>query len=249
MRTGLTWAVAVAISLLVFTTPTMATWSITAVDFETKQVGVAGASCTFNVQGIAEFVPGKGVLVVQAMSSKDARTLGFELMDQGKSAEEILAAMRDPKFDPEKQQYAVVLLDPEQKPSTYSGKQTSGWSGAVTAPGVVVAGNILASKKVVDDALAAFKKSSKKDLKRRLLAALVAGADAGGDKRCADQRARSAFIGVFNEGDRQRRPYFFFMVYGAEEGGENAVERIEKEVELFLKRGVDPSSARLSIVP
>lgn len=37
-----------------------ATWSVTAVDSKTKEVGIAGASCTDFVYGIAGVAPGRG---------------------------------------------------------------------------------------------------------------------------------------------------------------------------------------------
>lgn len=56
----------------------MATWSITAVDPKTKQVGIVGASCTDSVYGIAGIAPGKGVIAAQAMSNMQAKSLGGE---------------------------------------------------------------------------------------------------------------------------------------------------------------------------
>jgi len=54
---------------------------------------------------------------------------------------------------------------------------------------------------VVEAALAAFEASSG-DLPERLLAALVAGADEGGDSRCGEQTANSAALIVAQPGDQ-----------------------------------------------
>ncbi|MGH9941700.1 MAG: DUF1028 domain-containing protein, partial [Pyrinomonadaceae bacterium] len=48
------------IILLLSATVSHATWSIVAVDPRTKEVGIAGASCTDFVFGIAGLAPGKG---------------------------------------------------------------------------------------------------------------------------------------------------------------------------------------------
>ncbi|MEO8402983.1 MAG: hypothetical protein ABI480_00250 [Chitinophagaceae bacterium] len=41
-------------------------WSIIVVDPKTKQIGIAGASCTQGVYGIGAIYPGEGAVVVQA---------------------------------------------------------------------------------------------------------------------------------------------------------------------------------------
>ena len=43
-----------------------ATWSIAALNDETRTIAVAGASCSYMVYGIATVAPGEGVVVVQA---------------------------------------------------------------------------------------------------------------------------------------------------------------------------------------
>jgi hypothetical protein len=78
------------------------TWSIAAVDFETGQIGVAGASCTFNVQGIGQVIPEKGAVIVQGMSSDEAMERAMELLQEDTNLEQILSEIRDSKFDPEK---------------------------------------------------------------------------------------------------------------------------------------------------
>ena len=105
----------VIVQLILLTLATMivsnanATWSIIAVDRETGEIGIAGASCTFDVQGIASIVPGKGAIVVQAASSYFARMKGVQLMRNDASANEILDAMNNDEFEPEKQQYIQTL--------------------------------------------------------------------------------------------------------------------------------------------
>jgi uncharacterized Ntn-hydrolase superfamily protein len=120
------------------TQPEYGTWSIAAVDRETGQVGLAGASCTSNVQGIGTIVPGVGVVIVQGMSNRDARALGVE------------------RFAPQEQQYAVVVLDAERAPASFIGETTDGWHGSASADGVTVQGNCLVGEAVVERTLATF---------------------------------------------------------------------------------------------
>ncbi len=129
------------------------TWSIAAVDRSTGEVGIAGASCTYNVQGIGEVIPGIGVVVVQGMSSDEAREHGIKQLGDGASPSQVVAAMCDQRFDPANQQYAVVSLRPDHPAATFSGKLTDSWRGSATGDGVSVQGNSLVSEEVVKKAL------------------------------------------------------------------------------------------------
>jgi hypothetical protein len=238
-----------AVLLLVAVIPISATWSIIAVDRTTGQIGAAGASCTRNVQGIAAIVPGKGAVVVQAMSSNPARERGVALLREGATPEQILAAMRDPGFDPENQQYAVLIESPEHPPVTYSGERTTEWRGALTGDGVAVQGNILVGEQVLTAALQAFRAEPDKPLAERLAAALAAGAEAGGDRRCGEQRATSAFVTVYRPDDADGAPFLHLGVYGIGRGGEPAVARLVKELERLGPEALRQRSTRAYIIP
>jgi uncharacterized Ntn-hydrolase superfamily protein len=226
------------------------TWSIAAVDRETGQVGIAGASCTSNVQGIGTIVPGVGAVIVQAMSNKEARAFGLERLRAGETPEAIVEAMKDARFDPQDQQYAVVVLDAEQQPANFTGAATDGWHGAAAANGVTVQGNCLVSEEVVQRTLATFQ-STKGCLTEKLVRALAAGADAGGDKRCGEQRATSAFVTVYDSvpDTPDALPYFNIQIFGVEKGGAPAVALLVKHFDALFPLCKDMRTTRLSIDP
>lgn len=216
----------------------MATWSITAVDSQTKEVGIAGASCTDFVYGIAGVAPGKGVITAQAMSNMKAKSLGEKMLLEGASPQEVLAAITDPAFDPDfsLQQYGIVALGFEDKSVAYTGTRTPGWNGGLRGTGVTVQGNILTDAKVVSNALAAFQKAAKNkkmNLADRLMAALEAGTRGnGGDRRCGEQRARSAFIVVERStatADGKTPPYLLINITGQEAGKTNPLALLRKK--------------------
>ena len=89
---------------------TFATWSIIVIDPKTKEIGIAGASCTRSVYGIGSIVPGKGAIVVQAMSNGMARLDGFKMIMKEVSPAEILEKLKHPKYNPEEQQYAILFI-------------------------------------------------------------------------------------------------------------------------------------------
>lgn len=211
-----------------------ATWSIIAVDRVTGEIGIAGASCTFDVQGIASIVPGKGAIVVQAASSYFARIKGVELMDGNATPEQIMAAMRDEQFEPEKQQYGVISLDGETVPLVYSGTLIKDWNGSKTEHDVAVLGNILVGDGIVVNAFDSFNSNRQQSLSDRLMLALSAGEQAGGDNRCGSQYARSAFISVYNPKDGAISK---LSVHGIEPGGQPAVGLLRKQFDQLKKQG------------
>ena len=185
-------------TLLFSSLPCRATWSIIVADEKTKMIGIAGASCTANVHGIGLIMPGKGAVVVQAMSNGVARLRGFQMIMDNIPAISIIQKLREPEFNPEYQQYAVLCLYDNNQPQTYTGSNNYGYAGVLTAPGISVQGNTLTGPEVIKAAFDAALKAKKDSLplEEILMKALEAGANAGGDKRCGERRASSAFLTV-----------------------------------------------------
>lgn len=213
-------------------TNSYATWSIIAVDHATGEIGIAGASCTFDVQGIASIVPKKGAIIVQAASSYFARMKGVELMMIDASTQQILEAMRHKDFDPEHQQYGVIALDSNAMPLIYSGTLIKDWYGGKVGNDFAVLGNILVSENVIENAYEAFNNSRDKSLAERLMLALKAGEEAGGDKRCGSQYAASAFISVYSP---KNGAILKLSVYGIDKGGQPAVTLLAEQFEYWKK--------------
>ncbi|WP_138990510.1 DUF1028 domain-containing protein [Larkinella sp. C7] len=210
-----------------------ATWSIIIVDTKTGEIGIAGASCSYNCYGIGRIIPGKGAVIVQAMSNNDARKKGLEMLKANASPEQIIKALRDPEFDPEEQQYAVVSLNYLNDSRTYTGAATHTYHGSLTARGVSVQGNTLTNEDELQVILNVVLKGQKDALRidEILMLALVAGSEAGGDKRCGQQRATSAFIMVAKPTDKPRKPYLELQFFGQKRGGMNAVMLLKGKYE------------------
>lgn len=224
-KTGITLLIILS---TLFSTHCYATWSIIAVDRKTGEIGIVGASCTFDVSGIASIIPGKGAIVVQAASNYFARMKGVELMESGSTLEEILKAMKNDEFQPERQQYGIILLDTNTKPLVYSGSEIKEWNGEKLGDDFSVMGNILPGEQVILNAYKAFNENRDKSLATRLMLALKAGEVSGGDKRCGSQYARSAFISVYNPKDGA---ILKLSVHGIEKGGKPAVSLLNQQFE------------------
>jgi uncharacterized Ntn-hydrolase superfamily protein len=176
---------------LFFPSIVLATWSIGAVNPESGAVGIAGASCTYSVWGIAGIAPGKGVIAAQAMSNKKARNLGVRMLIEGSSPSEILIAITDYEFDPSfsTQQYGIVALGYENESRGFTGESVSNYKEDVQGYGASVQGNILVNMDVIIETMKAFENSLKNDqlsFADSLMAALEAGSTAGGDRRCGN---------------------------------------------------------------
>ncbi len=218
-----------------------ATWSLVAVDEETGEVGVAVASCVgFEVTVVPVLVPGVGAAASQAAISELSGTRLVESIAEGATAVATVETVVGLDDAPESRQFGVVVL----------GDGGAGWSGSENsdvaldrrnADGTLsVQGNILVADDVVTEAIAAFE-AADGQLADRLVAGLIAGADAGGDSRCGVQTATAAALIVARPGDLNYAftdavfvgvdpqteivPSVFLSVL-VEEGGDRAPDRL-----------------------
>jgi uncharacterized Ntn-hydrolase superfamily protein len=190
----------------IFSVSAHATWSIVAVDPETGEVGLGAATCSLGVHFIADAVPGTGVVVAQAATSFKGRNQARDWMKEGIGANEILNRLSDPTFydgwfDPDFDdlQYGVATLSDGSQVGFTGGDNLIPWFGGTTGATYSVQGNILRGKNVVIATASAFEKredgNCRLTIGERLLRALEAGRDAGGDKRCpAGRPAHSAIL-------------------------------------------------------
>ncbi len=200
----------------------LATWSIVAVDPDTHEVGVAVASCVSGVSITPILVPGKGAFIAQAMSNLKSKDVAAKLIADGASADEVLSRVVDPAFDPEgrlinfrlfgsnSRQYAVATLSGDRRTASFTGRSVKSWCGSAHDDAVSVQGNILRSGDTVAAALKAFETRPAgcvPTLADRLMSALLAGAAAGGDRRCTREWvAHSAYLAVAQPGDSPGKP-------------------------------------------
>ena len=208
-----------------------ATWSITAVDPATEEVGITGATCGPFVWGIAAVVPGQGAVAAQYDTWGKGRDEAARLLEQGQTPEEVLAAVTDAGFDSDAswRQYGVVSLD--AVPAQFTGDDVELPALTVAGDTFSAQGNTLADEQVVQAAHDSFRDGADLDLAERLLQALEAGAAEGGDNRCdPDHGAKSAFLFVADPGDDPKSPRVEHKVSSAF-NGDPAVERLRADFE------------------
>src|SRR4051812_9027009 len=158
------------------------TWSIFARDEETGALGVAAATRFFAVGARVPFVaPGVAAIATQALVNPYYGIDGLQLARQGRAPVEVLAMLTSQ--DPGSAHRQVHIVDSLGRPAAHTGELCLEWSGHRIEDNVSVAGNMLASERVVSEALENYRAGARLPFPRRLISAMRAGEAAGGDRR------------------------------------------------------------------
>lgn len=157
------------------------TFSIVGFDPEEKEWGIAVQSKFLGVGAVVPWAKaGAGAVATQSYANTSFGPEGLRLMEEGRSAEEALHALL--AQDPGREQRQVGFIDANGNAATFTGSECYDWAGGVTGPHFAAQGNILVDENTVKDMEAIFQQTEG-SLAVRLLAALQAGQDAGGDSR------------------------------------------------------------------
>lgn len=170
-----------------------ATFSIVGVDRRTGQLGAALAS---KLPCVGSFCPvvreGLAAVVTQAWTNPYLPARLLERLETGEPPEAALKAVMAAEVEAELRQIAVI--DIGGRAAAFSGAEVEPVFGQRCGDGCVVLGNMLPDLGVLDAMTNAFEDQAD-SLAVRLLAALTAGAEAGGDVR----GVRSAALLVMGE--------------------------------------------------
>lgn len=170
------------------------TFSIVARDPQTGDLGVAVASKFLAVGAVVPHArAGVGAVATQALANVRYGPDGLALMAGGLTAEAALRRLADEDEGGAHRQAGFV--DAAGGAFTYTGGACLPWAGGRVGDGVAVQGNILTGADVVDAMLDAYHASAEA-FPERLLAALRAGDERGGDRR----GRQSAALLVVREG-------------------------------------------------
>ncbi|MBB5377249.1 putative Ntn-hydrolase superfamily protein [Deinococcus metalli] len=158
------------------------TFSIAARDPDTGDVGVAVASKFLAVGALVPWArAGAGAVATQSYVNPTFGPVGLERLAAGHAAPDVSAQFQ--RDDPGIAQRQFGIVDAFGRSATFTGPGCHAWAGGVALPDVAIQGNILTGPEVVDAMLAAWHAGAGLSLPARLLGALRAGDDAGGDRR------------------------------------------------------------------
>jgi uncharacterized Ntn-hydrolase superfamily protein len=145
------------------------------------QWGVAVAS---KFLGVGALVPAArwevGAIATQAWANLAYRPDGMALLAEGRSAADVVEALTGKDAMRDHRQLGVV--DRYGESATWTGSECNAWAGDRSGPGYAAQGNILTGPEVLEAVATTFEQTAG-PLAERLLAALLAGDRAGGDRR------------------------------------------------------------------
>ena len=157
------------------------TFSIVARCPTTLALGVCVSTAVPAVGSVVPHVEAKvGAIATQGQTNIFYGINGLKLMKMGFSPQTALDAML--KEDSKREKRQVAIIDKDGRTAAFTGKETLEWKGHLVGEDYVVAGNMLVGAQVIE-AMAHTFENSKGDLAERLLKALEAGQEAGGDRR------------------------------------------------------------------
>lgn len=155
------------------------TFSITAFDQTTGQVGVAITTSSICVGARCPWVrAGVGAVATQNVTLPSLAPDILEFMAQGQSPQDALGTVM--AADPHQEYRQVCVVDTHGNTAVFSGSQSLGINGDAMGRNCVAGGNLLANDKIPKVLVSAFENSTG-HLANRLLTALQAGMDAGGE--------------------------------------------------------------------
>lgn len=205
------------------------------------QVGIGIATYSICVGLYCNGLRGNtGATMSQAFVNQDNNPLALRLLALGYSPEHVLDELKANDSSHAFRQIAVI--DRMGRIAAYSGPKNRGWAGHVTGDGYVAMGNVLAGKPVVD-AMAA-EGATDLSFERRLLAAIEAGRDAGGQVgNDGHLPERSAAVMVYGDYDHAELDLRVDLHDKAVEELRRAFEQYELYRGYYKQRARNPKDA------
>ncbi len=161
--------------------PLTHTFSIVAYDQQSGQVGVAVQSHWFSVGSIVCWAePGVGAVATQSLVNVSFGPRTLELLKKGSSVQEALQELINSDEGRDFRQLAII--DANGRVATHTGEKYIADAGHIIGKNYSVQANMMLNKEVVPAMSKAFEQSSG-PLAERMLAALQAAQEAGGDIR------------------------------------------------------------------
>jgi uncharacterized Ntn-hydrolase superfamily protein len=158
------------------------TYSIVAID---EAAGVQGVAVASKALCVGAHGPGgasgAGALATQAWHDLRYGWEGLALLEQGYSAAAVVQELTHD--DPDAPHRQLGLVDRARRFASFTGPRCLPWAGGMWGRDYAVQGNQLAGAHVVEAMAESFQSSRGSPFVRRIVEALVAGDEAGGDRR------------------------------------------------------------------
>ncbi|MFI6266480.1 DUF1028 domain-containing protein [Micromonospora sp. NPDC051006] len=170
------------------------TFSIAARCPRTGQLGVGALTARPAVGKLVAHVHSDGgAVATQATPNPFLAYDGLPLLGEGRSPQDVLTELL--ARDPGREVRQVGMVDRRGRSYAFTGSRTRDWAGHHTGPGYAVQGNRLVGPETLAEIVRVFEESRELDLAERLVLAIEAGEEAGGDRH----GARSATVTVIGD--------------------------------------------------
>jgi uncharacterized Ntn-hydrolase superfamily protein len=182
---------------------------------EQTRYGVAVTTRLAGVGTLCPFASEHGAVATQSLVNVDLGRKGIEYLDDGLAVEDALEALLDADDGRDGRQLHGVGAEGE---FAFSGEECRPWYGDIVGDNYTVAGNLLTGGDVIEAVAETYAESAAEalddpdsdpeaPLAERLIDALAAGHELGGDKR-EDLHVQSAALLVRSTEDREMTPYY-----------------------------------------
>ena len=205
-----------------------------------RQTGMFGAAVTTSSIGVGSRCPfaqaGVGAVLTQHRTDPRLGPRGLELLAAGQSASQVMAALV--QDNPTIGWRQLAIIDTQGETAYYHGDRISSIHAAAQGNAVCAIGNILRSEDVPRAMVEAFGQEPDVHLAERLLRALEAGLEAGGELK----QVKSAALVVVHE---QPFPLVDLRVeLNPQPLAELRFlwELYRAQLELYVRRAIDPDS-------
>lgn len=212
------------------------TFSITARCERTGRLGVGIATRAIAVASRCPFVKANvGAVATQASTDPRLGRLALHLLELGYSAQKTLKELE--ASDPHIEHRQLAVVDRDGNAAARTGTENREWAGHIVARNYVAMGNVLLGRHIAKAMAQAFETSQDEDLEERLMRAIEAARDAGG------QHGGQISAGLLVY-DREVFPRVDLRVDHHEEPiGElrRIFELYKPEIEFYNLRPIDPT--------
>ncbi|MCL3883249.1 DUF1028 domain-containing protein [Marivita sp. GX14005] len=157
------------------------TYSLIARDETTGEIGIAVASRFFACGALVPHVGRRAAVATQAFVNPLWGVEGLARLEAGEAAADVLADIT--ARDDGRHLRQCHMMDAAGNFAAHTGTECTEWCGHITGAAHSVAGNMLAGEAVLRATFQAFEKDADLPLPDRMLRAMRAGEEAGGDKR------------------------------------------------------------------
>ncbi|MDQ6681187.1 MAG: DUF1028 domain-containing protein [Pseudomonadota bacterium] len=157
------------------------TFTVLAYCRDTQKMGFCQATSTPAVGWrCTDVVLGRGLVTVQAHGDYRQLQLAKRLMEFGHSPAKVMKDLSedDKHFDFRQ----IAIMDLNGNSAVNTGSRARPWAGEIVGDNYIVTGNVLVGEKVIRAMSKAFQSTAGQELEERLLHAVEAGRDAGGQE-------------------------------------------------------------------